>query len=50
MLVVIEEGRTKAEDVERALALIKQSTPVLGTVVNKVGHATATPARMKRMI
>lgn len=50
MLVVIEEGRTKAEDVERALALIKQSTPVLGTVVNKVGHATATPAGMKRMI
>jgi len=50
VLVVIEEGRTKAEDVERALALIKQSTPVLGTVVNKVGHATATPAGMKRMI
>ncbi len=50
MLVVIEEGRTKAEDVERALALIKQSTPVLGTVVNKVGHAAATPARMKRML
>jgi len=50
MLVVIEEGRTKAEDVERALSLIKPSTPVLGTVVNKVGHATATPATMKRMI
>ena len=50
MLVVIEEGRTKAEDVERALSLVKHSTPVLGTVVNKVGHATATPASMKRMI
>ncbi len=50
LLLVVEEGRTKAEDVERALSLIKQSTPVLGTVVNKVGHATATPSTMKRMI
>ncbi|MGC3973873.1 MAG: CpsD/CapB family tyrosine-protein kinase [Nitrospira sp.] len=50
MLVVIEEGRTKAEDVERALSLVRHSTPVLGTVVNKVGYATARPASMKRMI
>ncbi|MCS6296449.1 MAG: CpsD/CapB family tyrosine-protein kinase [Nitrospira sp.] len=50
MLVVIEEGRTKAEDVERSLALLKQTVPVLGTVVNKIGFATATPSSMKRMM
>jgi len=50
LLLVVQEGRTKAEDVERSLALVKQATPVLGTVVNKVGYGTATPAGMKAMM
>lgn len=50
LLLVVEEGRTRVEDVERSLALLKQTAPVLGTVVNKIGFATATPASMKRMM
>jgi capsular exopolysaccharide synthesis family protein len=50
LLLVVQEGRTKAEDVERSLALVKQATPVLGTVVNKVGYGTVTPAGMKAMM
>ena len=50
LLVVVEEGRTKVEDVERALGLVKQSTPVLGTVLNKAGREAATLARMKKSL
>jgi exopolysaccharide/PEP-CTERM locus tyrosine autokinase len=34
-LLVVEEGRTMAEDLERALQLLKGGTPVIGTVLNK---------------
>jgi ATPases involved in chromosome partitioning len=50
LLLVVEEGRTKAEDVERALSLVKQSIPVLGTVLNKAGRAGVTPADMKKLL
>lgn len=50
LLLVIEEGRTKGEDVERALSLVKQSTPVLGTVLNKAGRAGIGPAEMKKLV
>lgn len=50
ILVVVEEGRTTVEDVERSLSLLKDSTPVLGTVVNNVGYATATLAGMKKVM
>jgi Mrp family chromosome partitioning ATPase len=50
LLLVVEEGRTKSEDVERALSLVKNATPVLGTVLNKVEQASATPAGMKRLL
>lgn len=50
LLLVVQEGHTKAEDVERSLALVKQATPVLGTMVNKVGYGAATPAGMKAMM
>jgi len=50
LLLVIEEGQTKAEDVERALSLVKQSTPVLGTVLNKAGRAWIGPAEMKKLV
>ncbi len=50
LLLVVEEGRTKVEDVERSLSLLKNSTPVLGTVVNNVGYATATPAGIKKVL
>jgi capsular exopolysaccharide synthesis family protein len=50
LLLVVEEGRTRSEDVERALSLVKNSTPVLGTVLNKAERAAATPAGMKRLL
>jgi capsular exopolysaccharide synthesis family protein len=34
-LLVVEEGQTKREEVERALQLLKGATPVIGTVLNK---------------
>ena len=50
LLLVIEEGHTKAEDVERALSLVKHSTPILGTVLNKAGRAGIGPAEMKKLV
>lgn len=50
LLLVVEEGRTRAEDVERALSLVKHSTPVLGTVLNKAGRSAVTPAAMKKLV
>jgi capsular exopolysaccharide synthesis family protein len=50
LLLVVQEGRTKVEDVERSLALVKQAVPVLGTVVNKIGYSTATPDGMKKIL
>ena len=50
LLLVVEDGRTSREDVERALQLVKGSTPVLGTVLNKTGKGTMTPREMKRIL
>ncbi len=50
LLLVVEDGKTTREDIERALQLVKGSTPVLGTVLNKAGKGHMTPATMKRML
>lgn len=50
LLLVVEENQTTAEDVERALQLVKGATPVLGTVLNKSGRGRMTPGAMKRML
>ncbi|WP_447603215.1 CpsD/CapB family tyrosine-protein kinase [Nitrospira sp. Nam80] len=50
LLLVVEEGRTKVEDLERALSLVKQSTPVLGTVLNKAGREAATLTGMRKSL
>ncbi len=50
LLLVVEEGKTTAEEVQRALALVKHSRPVLGTVLNKAGQVAATPARMQQLL
>ncbi len=44
-LLVVEEGRTSREDVERALQLLKGASPVIGTVLNKSRDAGGPPAR-----
>lgn len=50
LLMVVEEGRTKAEDLERALSLVKSPAQILGTVMNKAGKQAVTPAAMKRVL
>jgi Mrp family chromosome partitioning ATPase len=49
LLLVVEEGKTTAEEVQRALLLVKNSRPVLGTVLNKAGQMAATPASMRKL-
>ncbi len=50
LLLVVEEGKTTAEEVKSALSLVKNSRPVLGTVLNKAGQLAATPASMKKLL
>jgi hypothetical protein len=44
------EGNTPAEEVQRALSLVKNSRPVLGTVLNKAGQMVATLASMRTLL
>jgi protein-tyrosine kinase len=50
LLMVVEEGRTTGEELQRALGLVKNSRPVLGTVLNKAGRSSLTLAGMKTML
>jgi protein-tyrosine kinase len=50
LLLVVEEGKTTAEEVQRALSLVKNSCPVLGTVLNKAGQTATTTASMRKML
>ena len=50
LLLVVEEGKTTTEEVQRALSLVKKSRPILGTVLNKAGQLAATPASMKQLL
>jgi protein-tyrosine kinase len=50
LLLVVEEGKTSADDVQRALSLVKDSRPILGTVLNKAGQLAATPASMRKLL
>ena len=46
----IAMAKTSVEEVQRALSLVKNSRPVLGTVLNKAGQMTATPASMRKLL
>lgn len=50
LLLVVEEGKTKVEELQRALSLLKNSRPVLGTVLNKAGQMAMTPVRMRKLL
>jgi capsular exopolysaccharide synthesis family protein len=50
LLIVVEEGKTTGEELQRALALVKNSRPVLGTVLNKAGRSSLTLAGMTAML
>ncbi|NJN69931.1 MAG: CpsD/CapB family tyrosine-protein kinase [Nitrospira sp.] len=38
LLLVVEEGRTEAAEVERAMDALKGTVPILGGVLNKSGR------------
>src|SRR5262249_4657038 len=46
-LLVVEEGRTSLENVQRALQLLKGATPVIGTVLNKSQHKMETGVKSR---
>jgi protein-tyrosine kinase len=50
LLLVVEEGKTTAEEVQRAMSLVKNSRPVLGTVLNKAGQKATTTAGMRKLL
>ena len=50
LLMVVEEGKTTGEELQRALTLVKGSRPVLGTVLNKAGRSALTVAEMKKRL
>jgi protein-tyrosine kinase len=50
LLLVVEDGKTTVEEMQRALALVKNSRPVLGTVLNKAGQMATTPADMRKLL
>ncbi|BFU91073.1 MAG: putative Exopolysaccharide biosynthesis related tyrosine-protein kinase [Nitrospira sp.] len=50
LLMVVEEAKTTGEELQRALALVKNSRPVLGTVLNKAGRSSLSLAEMKTML
>ena len=50
LLLVVEEGKTTTEEVQRALSLVKNSRPVLGIVLNKAGQKATTLASMRNLL
>ncbi|NWF72173.1 MAG: CpsD/CapB family tyrosine-protein kinase [Nitrospirae bacterium] len=50
LLLVVEEGKTTAEEVKSAMSLLTKSHPLLGTVLNKAGQLAATPKSMRKML
>lgn len=50
ILMVVEEGRTTIDELERALTLLKGHTPVLGTVLNKAGKRGLSLKKMQELL
>lgn len=50
LMLVVEEGRTATTDVERAMALVKDSVPILGGVLNKSGRGVLTQQRAQDLL
>lgn len=50
LLMVVEEGKTTGEELQRAMGLVNNSRPILGTVLNKAGRSSLTLAAMKTML
>lgn len=50
LLLVVEEGRTATTEVEQAMAMLKDSVPILGGVLNKSGRGMLTRHRAKDLL
>lgn len=50
LLLVVEEGRTTAEDVAQALLLVGGVVPILGTVLNKEGRRERSLHRLAALL
>ncbi len=50
LMLVAEEGRTSSADVEQALAVIGDSVPILGGVLNKAGRKQLTKRRVTDLL
>jgi capsular exopolysaccharide synthesis family protein len=48
LLLVVEDGRTTEPDLQHAMQILKGSVPILGTVLNKVGHDQLSLSTVKR--
>jgi Mrp family chromosome partitioning ATPase len=49
LLLVAREGVTTRRDVEDALALVREATPVLGTVLNQSGKSQGNLKAMRNL-
>lgn len=50
LLLVVEEGRTAAAEVERAMDALKGSVPILGGILNKSGRAMLTLRQGRKLV
>jgi protein-tyrosine kinase len=50
LLLVVEEGRTAAAEVERAIDALKGSVPILGGILNKSGRAMLTLRQGRKLV
>jgi capsular exopolysaccharide synthesis family protein len=49
LLLVVEDGKTSEPDLQHALQALKGGAPILGTVLNKVGHDQLNISKVKRI-
>ncbi|MDN5940390.1 MAG: CpsD/CapB family tyrosine-protein kinase [Nitrospira sp.] len=48
LLLVVEEGKTTEPDLQQTMQILKGSSPILGTVLNKVGRDQLSLSAIKR--
>ncbi|ALA61130.1 CpsD/CapB family tyrosine-protein kinase [Nitrospira moscoviensis] len=49
LLLVVEEGKTSEPELQQALQVLKGSTPILGTVLNKHGRDELSLSKLRRL-
>lgn len=49
LLLVIEDGKTSEPDLQQAVQMLEGCVPILGTVLNKVGHDQLSVSKVRRL-